>query len=816
MDKVLKLGLPAGSLQEATADLFRKAGYKITFHTPQLLSRHRRSRDPLHAHPRQEMARYVRDGSLDCGLTGYDWIVENNAQGAVTELAELVFSKVSRRPVRWVLAVPNDSPVQEPKDLQGKRIATEVVNITRNWLASHGVTAQVEFSWGATEVKPPRLADAIVEVTETGSRACAPTTSASSAISSRARRASSPTPRPRPTRGSARRWTTSSSCSRARWPRRARSGLMMNVRKADVEKVLGVLPALQNADRIAAGGPRVDGAEHDHRRGHGPPHHPAAEGGRRLRHRRVPAEQDHRLIPDLRTGSDVPPGRVLRVRQAVPGARVGDRHPDRLPLVPRDRARAAGRGQPAGQPLSPPPEPLSLDEEPPSPPQSRRGRWLLLLLLVAIVATLATIGVLRRKEGYLTGREWRPFTPPDNSCTVQLLGRAMEDAAAPESGQRRYVSEGWYSGTTTWLGWRNLTAVEAQIAAAPEAWHNPQLTKLFDQERDWLIGRFGGYVTKDATINFKDPLTREVRLELPDGRGRAVGRMIVHADRPAPAPVLPRHRRQATRPRRRSGEAPLRLVPRDRLTRRPLLPSRIVSCLLARGVELPVDRLEAVAIDVGVVLRRLDRGVAEQFLHGAQVRAAASMCVAKLCRSVCGLTVCGSPARLQYFFTSAHSKIRVNGRPDLLTNKRSRSSESYVATRKTLVPSLLTPDSDSPTLTPTCDRSARYARMAAMAGLPSGTTRCLLPLPKHRQNAGIEVQVLELEPDHLGCPAAGGIERFEQRPVAQIEAVAASGALSSSSTAVGDSTCGMRSHNFGEPSRSTAAASARSSIRRKR
>src|ERR671922_1321086 len=166
-DPVLKLGIPAGSLQEATADLFRKAGYKLTYAS--------RSYYPVIDDPEvqctliraQEMARYVQDGSLDCGLTGRDWILENDAK--VVEVAELVFSKVSRRPVRWVLAVPNDSPVRSVKDLQGKRIATEVVNLTRRWLASHGVTAQVEFSWGATEVKPPRLADAIVEVTETGS-----------------------------------------------------------------------------------------------------------------------------------------------------------------------------------------------------------------------------------------------------------------------------------------------------------------------------------------------------------------------------------------------------------------------------------------------------------------------------------------------------------------------------------------------------------------------------------------------------------------------------------------------------------------------
>jgi ATP phosphoribosyltransferase len=167
IEPILKLGVPAGSLQEATADLFRKAGYKITYAS--------RSYYPAIDDPEiqctllraQEMPRYVQDGSLDCGLTGYDWILENDAK--VHEVAELVFSKVSRRPVRWVLAVPIDSPVQSVKDLQGKRIATEVVNLTRRWLGEHGVTAHVEFSWGATEVKPPRLADAIVEVTETGS-----------------------------------------------------------------------------------------------------------------------------------------------------------------------------------------------------------------------------------------------------------------------------------------------------------------------------------------------------------------------------------------------------------------------------------------------------------------------------------------------------------------------------------------------------------------------------------------------------------------------------------------------------------------------
>jgi ATP phosphoribosyltransferase len=164
---LLRLGLPAGSLQEATAELFRKAGFKVAFASR---SYYPSIDDPeLHCTliRAQEMARYVQDGSLDCGLTGYDWVLENEAR--VTELAELVFSKVSRRPVRWVVAVPNDSPIQSVHDLRGKRIATELVGVTRRWLASHGVEAHVEFSWGATEVKPPRLADAIVDVTETGS-----------------------------------------------------------------------------------------------------------------------------------------------------------------------------------------------------------------------------------------------------------------------------------------------------------------------------------------------------------------------------------------------------------------------------------------------------------------------------------------------------------------------------------------------------------------------------------------------------------------------------------------------------------------------
>lgn len=241
-EKVLKLGIPAGSLQEATGELFRKAGYKITYVS--------RSYYPSIDDPEihctliraQEMARYVQDGSLDCGLTGYDWIIENDAQ--VVELAELVFSKVSRRPVRWVLAVPNDSPVQTVKDLQGKRIATEVVNLTRKWLASHGVEAHVEFSWGATEVKPPKLADAIVEVTETGSslrannlRIVADLLQSTTRFIANEKAAADPWKRQK--------MDDLILMLRGAMAAEGKVGLMMNVRRADLDAVLRILPALQ-------------------------------------------------------------------------------------------------------------------------------------------------------------------------------------------------------------------------------------------------------------------------------------------------------------------------------------------------------------------------------------------------------------------------------------------------------------------------------------------------------------------------------------------------------------------------------------------
>ena len=166
-DKILKLGVPAGSLQDATVELFRKSGFNISVEKRSYFPTIDDENVECMLIRAQEMARYVANGVLDAGLTGHDWIVETGAD--VLEIAELTFSKVSRRPVRWVLCVPESSPVQSVKDLEGKTIATEAVGLTKTYLEKHGVTANVEFSWGATEVKPPRLADAIVEVTETGS-----------------------------------------------------------------------------------------------------------------------------------------------------------------------------------------------------------------------------------------------------------------------------------------------------------------------------------------------------------------------------------------------------------------------------------------------------------------------------------------------------------------------------------------------------------------------------------------------------------------------------------------------------------------------
>ncbi|MCA9126074.1 MAG: ATP phosphoribosyltransferase [Planctomycetales bacterium] len=238
----LKLGIPAGSLQQATAELFEKAGYNIKFSSRSYYPSIDDAEIECLLIRAQEMARYVEQGVLDAGITGHDWVLETDAD--VVEICELVFSKVSRGPVRWVLCVPNDSPVRSVKDLQGKRIATEAVGLTTRYLALHGVEAKVEFSWGATEVKPPKLADAIVEVTETGSSLRANDLRIVDEVLQ-----------------STTRFIANRQAWQDEWKRRkldnislmlqaclnaeGKVGLMMNVARKDLDAVLDLLPALQ-------------------------------------------------------------------------------------------------------------------------------------------------------------------------------------------------------------------------------------------------------------------------------------------------------------------------------------------------------------------------------------------------------------------------------------------------------------------------------------------------------------------------------------------------------------------------------------------
>ena len=163
----LKFGLPKGSLQEATIEKMAKAGFNISVSERSYIPYVDDAEMVVRLIRAQEISRYVQHGYLDCGITGHDWIVENGSK--VHEVGEFLFSKATRQPARWVLAVPEDSQIKSAKDLQGKRIATEVVNITKKYLRHHKVKAEVEFSWGATEVKAHELVDAIVEITETGS-----------------------------------------------------------------------------------------------------------------------------------------------------------------------------------------------------------------------------------------------------------------------------------------------------------------------------------------------------------------------------------------------------------------------------------------------------------------------------------------------------------------------------------------------------------------------------------------------------------------------------------------------------------------------
>ncbi len=239
---VLKLGLPKGSLQEASLQLFRRAGYDISVNSRSYFPSIDDDEIECMLIRAQEMARYVEDGILDAGLTGKDWILENDAN--VAEVADLVYAKQTFGKVRWVLAVPEKSPFQSVKDLEGKIIATELVGVTQRYLARNGVKAKVEFSWGATEVKPPVLADAIVEVTETGSSLRANGLRiVETVLESNTKFIANPAAWEDPWKRQ--KIQTLVMLLEGAIEAAGKVGLMLNVRRADLENVLSVLPALK-------------------------------------------------------------------------------------------------------------------------------------------------------------------------------------------------------------------------------------------------------------------------------------------------------------------------------------------------------------------------------------------------------------------------------------------------------------------------------------------------------------------------------------------------------------------------------------------
>lgn len=238
----LRLGIPKGSLQEATIALLKRAGLNIYTSSRSYFANTDDPEIECMLIRAQEMSRYVDHGALDCGLTGKDWVIENGLD--VVTAAELVYAKQSLGKVRWVLAVPEDSSFQRAEDLAGRIIATELVNVTRNYFADRNVSVKVEFSWGATEVKPPTLADAIVEITETGSSLRANRLRIIETVLE-----------------SSTQLIANKNCWDDSWKRQkienlalmlcgaiyaqGRVGLMLNVRKNDLNRVLAVLPALQ-------------------------------------------------------------------------------------------------------------------------------------------------------------------------------------------------------------------------------------------------------------------------------------------------------------------------------------------------------------------------------------------------------------------------------------------------------------------------------------------------------------------------------------------------------------------------------------------
>jgi len=239
----LRVGIPKGSLQEATLELFSRAGLEVYTSSRSYFASTADTEIECMLIRAQEMARYVDHGALDAGLTGLDWVIESGLD--VVAVADLIYAKRSRGKVRWVLAAPEDSPFQRPEDLAGKIIATELVNVTRNYFRNKGVDVQVEFSWGATEVKPPTLADAIVEVTETGSslkanrlRVLETVLESNTQIIANKRAWADCDKR--------RKIENLALMLRGAMEAQDRVGLMLNVRKEHLAGVLSVLPALKN------------------------------------------------------------------------------------------------------------------------------------------------------------------------------------------------------------------------------------------------------------------------------------------------------------------------------------------------------------------------------------------------------------------------------------------------------------------------------------------------------------------------------------------------------------------------------------------
>lgn len=239
----LRLGIPKGSLQEATLRMMRCAGWEINVSERSYFPSVNDDELSIILLRAQEIPRYVADGVLDAGITGFDNVVESDVD--VHEVAELIYSKVSSRPYRWVLAVPKDSPISGPKDLEGKRVATELVNVTRRYFEKHNVKVEVEFSWGATEVKVPQLVDAIVEGTETGSTLRAHNLKIiDELLSSTTRLIANKTAYQDS-------WKQNkieivSTLLRGAMEAQSKVGLKMNAPKSSLEKILEMLPSMRN------------------------------------------------------------------------------------------------------------------------------------------------------------------------------------------------------------------------------------------------------------------------------------------------------------------------------------------------------------------------------------------------------------------------------------------------------------------------------------------------------------------------------------------------------------------------------------------